>query len=176
MTYVINEAYAAYLPIANTDSGFTTAGGTVIPTPPNQIGAVVRGDDPTYGGGEFIFLQGVTGTVVGSVVEYDGTTYATTLCPVTTNLARPIAIAMAACNTTASYGWYQIGGTAVALKGTASIQPKVAVAVTTIGKIGNTKTGLEIQSCRSANAATLTTTITSIQLVMDRAHMQGRIT
>ncbi len=176
MTYVITEQYSDILPIANTDSGFTTAGGTVIPTPPNALGTVVRGIDPTYGGGEFIFLQGVASTVVGTIVEYDGTTYATTLCPVTTNLARPIAVAMAACNTTASYGWYQIGGTAVALKGTASIQPKVAVAVTTIGKIGNTKTGLEIQSCRSANAATLTTAITSIPLILDRAHMQGRIT
>jgi hypothetical protein len=176
MTYVINEPYAAYSPIANTDAGFTTSGGTVIPTPPNQLGAVVRGDDPTYGGGEFIFLKGVAGTVVGSVVEYDGTTYATTLCPATANLARPIAFAMSANATTATYGWYQIGGTVVAVKGTASIQPKVAVAVTTAGKIGNTATGKEIESCRSANAATLTTAITSITLIIDRPHMQGRIT
>jgi hypothetical protein len=176
MTYVIVENTAAYLPIANTDSGFSDAGGTTIVTPPNRLGAVVRANDPTYGGGEFIFLQGVASTVVGSVVEYDGTTYATTLCPATANLARPIAVAMAACNTTTLYGWYQIGGTAVALKGTASIQPKVAVAVTTTGKIGNTATGKEIESCRSANAATLTSAITSITLILDRPHMQGRIT
>ena len=182
MTYIINENYAAYVPIANTDAGiltgdYTSTGGTTyIPTPPAQLGMVVRAIDPTYGAGEFIFLKGVASTVVGSVVVYDGTTYATTLCATTANQARPVAIAMSANATTATWGWYQIGGTAVAVKGSASIQPKVAVAVTTTAKIGNTATGKEIEGCRSANAATLTTAITTIQLIIDRPHLQGRIT
>lgn len=184
MAYTFDEPQAGFLQIANVDTvGVTTASPvystgvfTTIPTPPAVLGTVIRAKDPAFGEGEFIMLKGVASTVVGSVVVWDGTTYLTTLCPVTANLARPVAIAMSACNTTTSFGWYQIGGTAVALKGTASIQPKVAIAVTTIGKIGNTATGKEIQGARSANAATLTTAITTIQLVLDRPHMQGRIT
>jgi len=176
MTYVINENYAAYPAIANTDAGYTTSGGTVIPTPPCTLGTIVRANDPTYGEGEFIFLKGVASTVVGSVVIYDGTTYLTTLCPTTKNTARPVAFAMSANATTATYGWYQIGGTAVAVKGTGTITTKATVAVTTTGKLGASNSGIEIQGARSANTTTLTSAITTVQLIIDRPHMQGRIT
>lgn len=176
MSYVINENYAAYTPIANTDAGYVTAGGTTIPTPPCTLGTVVRANDPTYGEGEFVFLKGVANTVVGSVVIYDGTTYLTTLCATTKNQARPIAIAMSANATTATYGWYQIGGTAVAVKGTGTVTAKATVAVTTTGKIGATNSGIEIQGARGANTTTLTAAITTIPLILDRPHMQGRIT
>ena len=142
----------------------------------HPLGRVVTAYDPTYGEGEFIYLKGVASTKVGSVVIYDGTTYLTTLAAATTGQARPIAISMSANTLTSGYGWYQIGGTAVAAKGTASIQPKVAVAVTTAGLIGNTATGKEIQAARSANTATLTTAITTITLILDRPSLQGRTT
>jgi hypothetical protein len=142
----------------------------------HPLGTIVKAFDPTFGEGEFIYLKGVASTKVGSVVIYDGTTYLTTLTAVTSNQARPVAIAMAANTLTSGYAWYQIGGTAVAAKGSASIQPKVTVGVATIGLIGNTLTGKEIQGARSANAATLTAAIGTIQLVINRPHMMGRVT
>ena len=139
VAYTFDEPRLGVLQIGNTDAGYTTANGTAlaIPTPPAKLGTVVRATDPTYGEGEFIMLKGVASTIVGSVVIWDGSTYQTTLCATTANQARPIAVAMAA-TTAALFGWYQIGGTAVAAKGTARIQPLVAVSVTTAGLIGNT--------------------------------------
>ena len=45
----------------------------------HKIGKIVRAADPTFGGGEFIYLLGVVGTVVGLGVVYDGTTGHTAL-------------------------------------------------------------------------------------------------
>ncbi len=178
MAYTFDEKDIGLLPVGVIDTGYSTANGTAnaIPTPPNVLGSVKRAFDPTYGEGEFIMLKGVASTKVGSVVVYDGTTYLTTLAATTKNQARPIAISMTANTLTSGFAWYQIGGTAVAAKGTASIQPKVTVAVTTTGLIGNTNSGIELQGARSANAATLTAAITTITLIIDRPHMQGRIT
>jgi hypothetical protein len=73
-----------------------------------------------YGEGEFIYLVGVAGTLVGSVVTFGGVsgssaagkpTYQTALAPSTANLGRPLAVAMSA-NVAGQYGWYQIAGTA----------------------------------------------------------------
>ena len=44
-----------------------------------ELGTIMRGKDPTYGGGEFIYLLGVANTVVGSVVTWDDPTHQTTL-------------------------------------------------------------------------------------------------
>lgn len=142
----------------------------------HPLGRVVTAYDPTYGEGEFTYLKGVASTKIGSVVIYDGTTYLTTLAAATANQARPVAVSMSANVLTSTFGWYQVGGTAVAAKGTASIQPKVAVGVATAGLIGNTLTGKEIESARSANTATLTAAITTIPLILDRPHFQGRTT
>src|SRR6185312_15318133 len=37
-------------------------------------GFIVEAQDPTFGGGEFIYLKGVASTVVGSMVTYDRST------------------------------------------------------------------------------------------------------
>ena len=177
MAYTFDEPRPGVLQIANTDAGYTTANGTAlaIPTPPTVLGSVVRAFDPTYGEGEFVCLKGVASTIVGSAVTWDGTTYQTTLAATTQFQGRPIAFAMAA-TTAALYGWYQIGGTAVAAKGTARIQPKVAIGITTTGLVGNVNSGIQVLGARSANAATVLTATTTVTVVMDRPHLQGRIT
>lgn len=83
----------------------------------HDLGTIIRGRDPVYGAGEFIYLLGVAATVVGSVVTWNGNssgtpTYQTTLAPATANLAQPLAVAMGA-NLASNYGWYQISGQAV---------------------------------------------------------------
>ena len=175
MAYTFDEPQLGLLPIASTDAGAANAGAsTLYPTQPNYLGKVARAKDPTYGGGEFIFLLGVASTAVGSLVIYDPSTYATTLCATTANQARPVAVAMAA-TTAALWGWYQISGSAVVAKSTGvKLSGSVAVGVNSTGKIGATASGKEIENAR--NVVTAASAATTAILIIDRPHLQGRIT
>ena len=177
MAYTFDDNKAGLLQIANTDSGVTMANGTsAIPTPPAVLGQVERAFDPTYGAGEFILLVGVASTTIGSLVTYDGTTYQTTLAAVTSNQARPVAVAMSAC-TAGLFGWYQIEGTAVVSKSTSSnFAATVALGIKSVGKVGATSSGKEILGARTANAATVASATTTVTVVMNRPHLQGRVT
>ena len=141
-----------------------------------DLGTVVRCKDPTYGAGEFIYLLGVASTAVGSLVTYNVSTWATTLAAVGTNLPRPIAIAMAA-TVASEYGWYQISGVAVAKKtATVSLAANAAVGVLTIGLAAGTGSGKEIQGALVAAVASAKSDVTTVQLITNRPHMQGRVT
>jgi hypothetical protein len=176
MAYTIQMADAGYFPIANTDAGVTPANAaSAIPTPPASLGCVVTATDPTFGTGEFICLCGVASTAVGSLVIWDGVTYLTTLAPVTANLARPVAFAMSANTATTTFGWYQIGGTVVALKSTGlSLAATVSVAVNSTGKVGTLANGKQIVNCRTANTASVTSATTTVRLTIDRPFLQGQ--
>ena len=177
MAYTIINPESGLCPIANTDAGVTFPNASsAAPTPPNTLGKIVRAVDPTYGEGEFIFLAGVASTAVGSLVTYDGTTYATTLIANSANQARPVAVAMSANTSSSTYGWYQISGTAVVKKTTVAIAPKVAVGIGAAGVLGNTASGKEILGARSANTATVASATTTISVVINRPHAQGRVT
>lgn len=76
-------------------------------------GFKVRAFDPLLGFGEFIYLQGVAATVAGSAVTYNPFTGVTTLDAATANDGSPIAFAVAPC-VAGLFGWYQVGGVAVA--------------------------------------------------------------
>lgn len=181
MAYAFVEPQLGYTQIASIDSGFTPPSSTTaIPTPPNTLGQTVRAFDPTYGEGEFIFLLGVAGTAVGSLVIYDSQTYQTTLCPSTANLARPVAVAMSA-TTATTWGWYQISGSAVVLKQTNhQIASNLAVGVSSsAGKIvasSSAGAGKEIQAARKTTSGTASSASTTCVIVINRPHMQGRIT
>lgn len=184
MAYSFVEPQAGYLQIANTDAGvsYTSPAGvtTTIPTPPATLGQVVRAFDPTFGEGEFILLLGVANTAVGSLVIYDSSTYQTTLCPSTANLARPVAVAMSA-TTATTFGWYQIGGSATVLKQTNhQIAGNLAVGISSsAGKIvasSSAGAGKEIQGARKSATGTVASATTTCVIVINRPHMQGRIT
>ena len=162
MAYSISVPYIGAQPIANTET-----------TAKHPLGTIVRAVDPTYGEGEFIYLLGVASTVVGSVVVYNDAGYQTTLAPAGSNLAEPIAIAMSA-NVASQYGWYQIGGRAIAKKTSGlAIASNAAVGVKTAGLISATGTGKEVQGALSIAKCTAATTCS---LIINRPHMQGRIT
>lgn len=180
MAYTITENPGGYFPIANVDSGSTSpvevssGGTTTYPTSPAALGAIVRAYDPTYGWGEFICLAGVASTAVGTPVIYDTSTFKTTIAPVGTNLPQPIAIAMSANTSATTFGWYQISGNAVAAKTSAlALASNAAVGIRTAGLIATTGSGKEIQGAITAAKSTASTTVT---LVINRPHMQGRIT
>lgn len=79
-------------------------------TKQHPLGTRVKAVDPTYGDGEFVYLNGVASTVIGSWVTYnldDGTTNL-----LAANAIGPVAVAMSA-NVANQYGWYQVYGKAV---------------------------------------------------------------
>ncbi len=98
-------------PITSVNTATTTViGATTVTNLPWALGDIIKASDPTYGVGEFIFLKGVASTAVGDWVGYSpalGTSVRAIA-----NGTYPLAVAMAACDTTTKYGWYQISGVA----------------------------------------------------------------
>ena len=83
-------------------------------TTQNQpLGTIVQAVDRAstdYGAGEFIYLQGVASTVLGSFVTYNADDNSTAL--LAANAIGPVATSMSI-NVASQYGWYQISGKAV---------------------------------------------------------------
>lgn len=142
----------------------------------HPLGTVVRATDPTYGQGEFIYLKGVASTAVGSLVTWNVSTFQTALAAVGANKAVPIGVAMSAC-VASEYGWYQIGGIAVMKKtATVSLAAEAAVGVLTAGLVAGTGSGKEIQGAIVHAVASAASGRTTVQVVINRPTMQGRIT
>lgn len=162
MAYGLTSNYIGAPAITDTDT-----------TQKVPLGTIVRAYDPTYGEGEFIYLKGVANTVVGSVVVYDTAGWQTTLAPAGGNKPEPIAIAMSA-NVASQYGWYQISGRAVAKKTSGlALASNAAVGVKTAGLIAATGSGKEIMGALTIAKSTASTTVS---LIINRPHMQGRVT
>ena len=180
MAYTITDHEVGFLPIGVIDTGVLTpvavsAGTTTtIPTPPAVPGQIVKGFDPTYGMGEFILLKGVASTAVGSLVIFNTTNYTTTLCPVTANLGSPVAISMTANTSSSNWSWYQIEGVAVVAKSAVVLANNVAIGVSSTGKVGTSASGKQILGARTANSTVSATT--TVQLILNRPHLQGRVT
>jgi len=144
----------------------------------HSLGKIVRAEDPTYGGGEFIYLLGVANTVAGLVVSYNATTFQTTILPSTANLGTPIAIAMSA-NVASQYGWYQIQGYATVLKSAVAVTPQAKVYISgTAGRLMPTSaSGKQILGAKFANLATVTSTTSTVGVMLGgRVTTQGQIT
>lgn len=146
-------------------------------TQKHTIGTMVRASDPSFGEGEFVYLLGVTGTIVGSLVTYDATTGQTALTTHVPVQARPVAVAMSA-NVGTQWGWYQINGLAVIKKSAVLIAAQVTLALSaTTGRVKGTSTsGLQIANARSANLATISATVSVITAHINRPHLQTQIT
>lgn len=146
-------------------------------TQQNVLGEVVKARHETYGVGEFIYLLGVTSTVVGSLVRYWATTYQTTLITATAVQVGPVAVAMSA-NVGSQYGWYQIEGLAVVKKTAIAFTPQVAIYIS--GTAGRVKAvasaGLQIVGARTANLATVASATSTITVLINRPHCQSQIT
>lgn len=176
MAYFITDPQIGWLPIANVDSGFVPPNqSTAIPTPPFKLGQVVRAVDPTYGSGEFILLAGAASTVAGDLVSYNTTSYTTTRYGGTANTGQPVAVAMSANAATTTFGWYQIEGVAVVNKEAVPISPTVALFVKATAVVSPTAvTGKQLLNARSANAATLASAVTTVNVVINRPFVQGQ--
>ena len=74
------------------------------------LGTIIKAKDSAstaYGAGEFIYLQGVASTVVGSVVTFANDDFSTAL--TVADAIGPVAVALSAC-VASEFGWYQISG------------------------------------------------------------------
>lgn len=114
------------------------------------VGTIVQAYHPTYGQGEFIFLEGVASTTAASWVTYNMDDGSTTL--TVANAIGPVAIAMAA-TVAETFGWYQIGGKAVG-KVAASFADNAAVYLTsTAGTVDDAVVaGDRVKGARGASA------------------------
>lgn len=137
-------------------------------TQKHPLGKIVRAEDGTYGGGEFIYLKGVASTAIGSVVEYD-TSYQTGLVTVAMAIPRPIAVAMSA-NVADQYGWYQISGEATLKKASAVSFAAAAAVGAGSGLAIAAVTGLVVQGALVNTAASGASAVTSVQVMINRPH------
>jgi hypothetical protein len=166
MAFHVTTPGAGWQPIADTST-----------VKNHPLGTIVTGTDPTLGGGEFIDLQGVANTAVGSLVTYNASGALTALCPDTASLAQPVAVAMSA-NIDNQYGWYQIGGVAV-IKKTAvifAVRAKVFLSGTPGSVAAASVAGKELTNCRTANAASVVSATGTVQVTINRPHAQGAAT
>lgn len=139
MAYVITEARAGIPAI--------TATGTTVDVP---LGTIVNAVDPTYGGGEFVYLLGVASTVAGSWVTYNADDNSTAL--LAANAIGPVAVAMSA-NVASQYGWYQISGKAVGAALTAYADNGLVFATATAGSIDDAVVaGDRVKNAKGASA------------------------
>lgn len=117
------------------------------------LGTIVKGYDPVYGEGEFIYLKGIASTVVGSLVTYDQTTGVTALAPATGGIGM-VAVAMSA-NVANQYGWYQVrGAAAVKAPNAMSVGAEVFMLAATPGSVDDAQVNGE----QVLNAKVSTTT------------------
>lgn len=142
----------------------------------HPLGTIIRAYDPTLGEGEFIYLQGVASTVVGSLVTYDQVNAKTVLAPNTANLAQPVAVAMSA-NVASQFGWYQISGAAVIKKTATKINPGVQIFLSaTAGSIQSTAaSGKEVLNAITINTATVASATGTVTVQINRPFLQGQV-
>jgi len=134
----------------------------------HPLGTVARGVDPTYGAGEFIYLQGIGSTAVGSIVQYDDS-FLTALNTTELDKARPNAIAMSA-NVANQYGWYQISGLAIAKKANTTSFAKGAGLASGSGLAIAVASGLIINGALVAVVASAKSDVTTVKVMISRPH------
>lgn len=142
----------------------------------HPLGSIIRAYDASLGEGEFIYLEGVASTVLGSLVVYNNSAGTTTLAPNTAHLAEPVAVAMSAC-TAANFGWYQIGGIATLKKTAVKVSPNVPIFLSgTAGRIFPTATsGKQILNAITVNAATVASATSTVLVQINRPFAQGQV-
>jgi hypothetical protein len=151
-----------------------------------QLGEIRKGWDATLGGAEFIYLRVPTSTAItsGLLYTWNGPTYGVAVLPVlatSKNTGKSIALAVASLAsdaTNTNYGWFQIQGLGTVLKTAVASAPDAKVyASATAGRIKMlTSAGGEIQGMRTAAAATVTSTTSTVTVFLDRPRIQGQIT
>lgn len=155
-----------------------------------QLGEIRVGTDLSLGNAEFIYLKipASTTLALGNLVTWSnpvsGTSvYTVAILPVlatSKNTLSPVAVAPVAIasSTSVQYGWFQIQGVATVLKTAVQVLPNVVIyASATTGRFKVlTSAGGQIIGARTANAATVTSTTSTVQVFLSRPALQGQVT
>lgn len=136
-------------------------------TKKHNLGTIIRASDATLGEGEFIYLQGIGSTVVGSIVGYDVSFLTALETTATGGPCRPLAIAMSA-NVASQYGWYQISGMAVATKANSVSFAAGAGVGATAGLAVAAVTALVIRGAVVRVVASAATAVVTVGLCINR--------
>lgn len=146
------------------------------PTQNHSPGMITHANDAVLGGGEFIYLQGVANTVVGSLVTYGPAQ--TTLSPagaLTGVQAAPVAVAMSA-NGAGQWGWYQVSGQAVLAKdGSAPAAGAPVYLGAAAGQVSATQAAGR-QLVGASFAAAALAGAASVNVLLSRPTIEGQIT
>ena len=150
------------------------------------LGEIRKAFDTSNGSIEVIYLKIPTSTAITANLLYQWTTnsYTVAVLPILStskNTGHAVAVALATLAsdaTNVNYGWFQIYGVATVLKTAVTVSPDVVVyASGTAGRIKVlTSAGGQITGMRTANAATVTSTTSTVLCYLNRPAMQGQIT
>lgn len=133
------------------------------------LGTIVNAKHATLGVGEFIYLKGVASTAVGYIVNYDDTWQTALDTSAVAGPSRPLAVAMSA-NVASQYGWYQIGGMAVAAKAnTVSFADGAGLGAGS-GLAVAVATGTVIQGAIVRTVASAKSDVTTVAIAINRPH------
>jgi hypothetical protein len=155
MTYAVTDTVAGSQGIADNSD-----------TQKHPLGTIVRAKDPTYGEGEFIYLKGVASTTVGLWVTYN-VSFQSALATSAVGTPNPHAVAMSAC-VADEYGWYQIGGLAIASKANTLSLAAGAVIASASGETIDAATSNIVNSALVAVVASAKSDVLTAQIMIDR--------
>jgi hypothetical protein len=134
----------------------------------HPLGTIARGCHPTLGEGEFIYLQGIGSTVVGSLVNYDAN-FVTELDTTALAVPAPLAVAMSAC-VASEFGWYQISGQATVRKSNAVSFAAGAALAAGSGLAIAVVSGLIVNGAVVAVVASAKSDVTTVRVMTNRPH------
>ena len=155
MTYFVTDTVAGTQLIAENST-----------TQKHKLGTIVRAVDPTYGEGEFIYLQGVASTTVGALVTYN-VGFQSALATSAVGISNPHAVAMSAC-VASEYGWYQISGLAIVSKANTTSFAASAALASASGEAIAAATTNRLASALVSVVASAKSDVTTVQVMVDR--------
>ena len=134
------------------------------------LGVVVKGIDPFWGGGEFMYIKSADAILKGSLVSWDAS-FNGTLVANTANQGFPFGVAMAPM-ASGTFGWIQVSGRAV-YKTNATVTAGTAIGIGAAGIAGTNSAGKQLLSVRNVVAATGTVTVTGTTRINSSAIKTG---
>ena len=146
------------------------------------LGTEIKCVDPTYGEGKAVYLAIPTSTAIaaGTIVYANASMQATAAPAVSTSkkTGRNVYVALAAVSSNASsvqYAWYLKKGITAVLKTAVTVAADQAVYIsTTAGRFYLTASaGAQIVGARTANAASVTSTTSTVLVQIDNPRIQG---
>lgn len=122
----------------------------------HKLGSIVQAQHPDYGQGEFIYLKGASSTAVHNWVVYNLDDWTTTR--LAADAIGPVAVAMAACDASTKYGWYQISGKTIGSCKTQFADNGAVFCTSTAGSVDDTSVAGDLVSLALGASATTANT------------------